>query len=256
MKKLQIWLEAQLADKKVEPNSGLGKAIQYMLRHWERLTLFLREPGGPPDNNLCERALKKVVLHRKNSLFYKTANGAEVGDLYMSLIYTCELNGANPFDYLTELQRHATEVTKHPAEWMPWNYRATLSATAPDIHGFPVSNVQADSSRWPTLQTVKSSVDNAVRTAIQQTRLIRFLYQNTERIAEPHDYGIQNGSIKLLVYQVGGSSSGPLPNWRWIEVDAISDVELLDQTFPGGRPTPSGKHSKWDDLFIRVKPAR
>jgi transposase len=124
--RLRSWLDAQLTEKKVEPNSGLGKAIQYMLRHWEPLTLFLREPGAPLDNNLCERALKKAILHRKNSLFYKTMNGAEVGDLYMSLIHTCELCGANPFDYLTELQRHAAELALSPAEWMPWNYHATL----------------------------------------------------------------------------------------------------------------------------------
>jgi transposase len=125
MKRLWAWLDAQLTEKKVEPNSGLGKAIQYMLRHWEPLTLFLREPGAPLDNNLCERALKKAILHRKNSLFYKTLNGAEVGDLYMSLIHTCELCGANPFDYLTELQKHAGELARSPAEWMPWNYHAT-----------------------------------------------------------------------------------------------------------------------------------
>jgi transposase len=76
---------------------------------------------------LAERALKKCILHRKNSLFYKTENGAEVGDLFMSLIHTCELNGANPFDYLIELQKHAEELAKNPAAWMPWNYRDTLA---------------------------------------------------------------------------------------------------------------------------------
>jgi Transposase IS66 family len=45
-------------------------------------------------NNICERALKRAVLHRKNALFYKTLNGAEAGDLFMSLIHTCELCGA------------------------------------------------------------------------------------------------------------------------------------------------------------------
>ena len=110
MKELHDWMEAQLAEHKTEPNSGLGKAINYMLHHWQPLTLFLREPGAPLDNNIVERALKKAILHRKNSLFYKTLNGARVGDLFMSLIHTCELNGANPFDYLTELQRHAEEL--------------------------------------------------------------------------------------------------------------------------------------------------
>ena len=97
-----------------------------MLKHWDPLTLFLRKAGAPLDNNLCERALKKAILHRKNTLFYKTENGAEVGDLYMSLIHTCELNEANPFDYLIELQKHAEELAQHPADWMPWNYRQTL----------------------------------------------------------------------------------------------------------------------------------
>ena len=126
MKQLHAWFEAQFAEKRVEPNSGLGKAITYCLKRWTRLTLFLREPGAPLDSNLVERALKKCILHRKNSLFYKTENGAEVGDLFMSLIHTCELNGVNPFDYLIELQKHAEELAKHPAAWMPWNYRQAL----------------------------------------------------------------------------------------------------------------------------------
>jgi len=87
-------------------------------------TLFLRQAGAPLDNNVCERALKKAILHRKNALFYKTQNGARVGDLFMSLIYTCQLNDASPFDYLTELQRHADQVGASPEVWMPWNYRA------------------------------------------------------------------------------------------------------------------------------------
>ncbi len=126
MDELHTWLEAQLAGKKTEPNSGLGKAITYLLRHWRPLTLFLRQAGAPLDNNVVERALKRAVLHRKNALFYRTMNGAEVGDLYMSLIHTCQLCGANSFDYLIELQRHTAELAEHPSEWMPWNYRETL----------------------------------------------------------------------------------------------------------------------------------
>jgi transposase len=126
MQDLHAWLNRQLDEKQVEPNSGLGHAIKYMLRHWDKLTLFLREPGAPLDNNVCERALKKAILHRKNALFYKTQNGARVGDLFLSLIYTCELNQANPFDYLTELQRHRDELAASPERWMPWNYREAL----------------------------------------------------------------------------------------------------------------------------------
>jgi transposase len=128
MEGLHKWLEAQLAEHKTEPNSGLGQAIRYLLRHWQPLTLFLRQAGAPVDNNLVERSLKRAVLHRKNSLFYRTLNGAQVGDLFMSLIHTCQLCGANSFDYLAELLRHHRELAANPALWMPWNYREQLPA--------------------------------------------------------------------------------------------------------------------------------
>src|SRR3989337_921265 len=98
-----------------------------MLNHWEKLTLFLRKPGAPLDNNVCEQALKKAIRHRKNSLFYKTENGAAVGDLLMSLIHTCDLEGANPLEYLTELYKHAAQLKAAPEDWMPWNYRDSLA---------------------------------------------------------------------------------------------------------------------------------
>ncbi|WP_077028133.1 IS66 family transposase [Fuerstiella marisgermanici] len=122
MDDLHAWLQRQLDDKLVEANSALGEAINYLLKRWQPLTLFLRKAGAPLDNNLCERALKKAILHRKNSMFYKTRNGARVGDMYMSLIYTCELSGANAFDYLNQLQINAADVTRSPDRWMPWNY--------------------------------------------------------------------------------------------------------------------------------------
>ncbi len=101
--------------------------LLYMLRPWEKRTLFLRQAGAPLDNNVCERALKKAILHRMNALFYKTKNGARVGDLFMSLLYTCQVNEANPFDYPTELQRHSDQLAASPQFWMPWNYRAGLA---------------------------------------------------------------------------------------------------------------------------------
>ena len=126
MEELQQWLDAQIVERKAEPNGRLGKAIIYLQKRWHPLTLFLRRPGAPLDNNVCEQALKQAIIHRKNSLFYKTINGARVGDTFMSLIHTAKLCGANPFDYLTELQRHAGAVAKDPAAWLPWNYRAAV----------------------------------------------------------------------------------------------------------------------------------
>jgi transposase len=130
MEELKDWMTAQIEGKQVEPNSGLGQAITYMRKRWDKLTLFLRQPGAPLDNNICEQALKKAILHRKNAYFYKTENGARVGDLFMSLIHTCELNGVNPLDYLTELNKNADALSADPADWMPWNYRDTLAKQA------------------------------------------------------------------------------------------------------------------------------
>ena len=130
MDRLEEWLNEQLDEHKVEPNSGLGEAIGYMLKHWDKLTLFLRQEGAPLDNNLCERILKRAILHRKNSLFYKTLHGARVGDIYMSLIHTCELNAINPFTYLTRLVREGERIAEDPRRWLPWNYE---SATTPAV---------------------------------------------------------------------------------------------------------------------------
>ena len=130
MDALKLWMEEKIEGKQVEPNGSLGEAISYVLKHWERLTLFLRQPGAPLDNNICERLLKTSIRHRNNSLFYKTENGAHVGDLFMSLIHTCRLARINPFDYLTTLRRHLRHVRDGPARWMPWNYQATAAALA------------------------------------------------------------------------------------------------------------------------------
>jgi transposase len=127
MEALEQWMQTQFAERKIEPNSSLGAAILYMQKRWPELTLFLRVQGAPLDNNTCERALKKAILHRKNALFYRTLAGAHVGDVFMSLIHTAELNHIEPFDYLVALQRHATALAASPADWMPWNYRATLA---------------------------------------------------------------------------------------------------------------------------------
>ncbi len=127
MSALRIWLNNKLLYKDVEPNSGLGQAIRYMLRHWEALTQFLRHAGAPIDNNLSERAIKVMIRYRKNSLFFKTLGGANVGDCLMSVIHTAARNDINPFDYLNELQIHASDVKETPEAWLPWNYQQRLT---------------------------------------------------------------------------------------------------------------------------------
>jgi predicted DNA-binding transcriptional regulator YafY len=89
--------------------------------------------------------------------------------------------------------------------------------------------------------------------AIENKRLIRFRYQNKERIVEPHDYGIKKGIARLLSWQVGGQSSGRLPGWRWFDVPGMQNIEVLERTFLGNREV-SDKHHQWDQIFIRVAP--
>ena len=127
MIELALWMRGLLAERKVEPNSGLGKAIRYLRKHWVPITRFYRIVGAAVDNNITERALKRAIRHRRNSLFYRTLNGARVGDTFMTIIHTAELNGVDPFDYLVMLLRHPELIASAPGEWLPWNYRQTLA---------------------------------------------------------------------------------------------------------------------------------
>lgn len=127
MQTLYLWLNNQLVYEHTESNGGLGVAVRYMLRHWEPLTTFLRVAGAPLDSSWAERAIKIAIRHRRNSLFYRTTRGAEVGDCLMSLIYTAQENHINPYDYLNALQRHPEAVKANPKDWLPWNYMKALA---------------------------------------------------------------------------------------------------------------------------------
>jgi hypothetical protein len=127
MAALKEWLEQQGVERLVEPNSSLGKAIGYLLGHWETLTRFLTVPGAPLDNNTVERALKLCIRQRKNSLFYATEHSAYIASLLTSLIATCVQAGANALDYLVALQEHRQEVFANPGTWLPWNYPVALA---------------------------------------------------------------------------------------------------------------------------------
>jgi transposase len=129
MNDLWHWMQKQFDERLVEPNSGLGKAINYMKNHWEKLTRFLSVAGALIDNNLVEQALKLIIRIRKNSMFHKSEHGAFVAAMLLSLIATCELAGKNPVHYLTELQKNKSFVFKQPHLWFPWNYEATIHDT-------------------------------------------------------------------------------------------------------------------------------
>lgn len=122
-------LTEAVAKKKVEPNSRLGDAIAYFDKRWATLTRFLTTPGAPLDNNVAERLLKSSILHRKNSMHYRTQRGADVGDRYMTIIETCRANSANPFEYMLAVVRNQEAVKADPGSWMPWNYLERLVQT-------------------------------------------------------------------------------------------------------------------------------
>lgn len=122
LRKLREWIEEQFGERKVEPNSALGQALRYVLRHWDGLTKFLTVAGAPLDNNVAERALKRAVLLRKNALFYKNEHGAMVGEILLSLIETCRLNGVSAWKYLLTLMRKRSSARANPEAYLPWNY--------------------------------------------------------------------------------------------------------------------------------------
>lgn len=107
--------------------------------------------------------------------------------------------------------------------------------------------------RHPAPAGVDPAVHQFILTAIHEKRLLRFSYHGKPRIVEPQDYGIQNKTANLFTYQTGGeSSSSPLPDWRKFAVGNMSNVELLEESFPGSRAVPSQRHQEWDVLFARV----
>ncbi|SLM31266.1 transposase (fragment) [Desulfamplus magnetovallimortis] len=135
MNTLHEWMTTQIHGKLVEPNSALGSAISYLLDRWEKFTLFLRVAGAPLDNNICEQALKRAVLNRKNAMFYKNEIGALIGDMFTSIIHTCYLGKVNAMDYLIKLQEYEADMKKNPEKWMPWNYRQTIE----EIEGLTIT---------------------------------------------------------------------------------------------------------------------
>jgi hypothetical protein len=130
MQELKGWAETQQQSAEFEEHSALGKAINYLLRHFDKLTLFCKEPFAPLDNNRMEETLKIIIRNRKTAHFFKTSVGADVANVLTSLIATGMRAEINLFDYLVSVQRHSDLVRKNPAAWLPWNYQDALQELA------------------------------------------------------------------------------------------------------------------------------
>jgi len=126
MESIENYCEGLIKNKKVEPNSSMGKAIAYLKNHWEGFNLFLSVPGVPLTNNVAERIIKRAVLNRKNSYFFRNETGAKIADILMSIMETCVLNHVNPYNYLIAIQQYQQDVRQNPELWLPWVYEKRL----------------------------------------------------------------------------------------------------------------------------------
>ena len=119
----QLTLFKQWLDKsvlQVSKQSALGKAIQYSLNQWPKLTRYVEDSRLNIDNNRAERAVKPFVIGRKNWLFNHNHRGAEASAILYSIIETAKANGLTPFDYI----EHCLEQLSHPNcvlnSLLPW----------------------------------------------------------------------------------------------------------------------------------------
>ena len=98
-------------------------------------------------------------------------------------------------------------------------------------------------------------IEERLRFAIANTRLIAITYHGRSRTGEPHDYGLRNGTLKLLFFQLreaGRSRRGDAKGWRLLEVSTIAACDVLDDVFRGSRGQSHRQHLDWDELFARV----
>ena len=98
------------------------------------------------------------------------------------------------------------------------------------------------------------SLDSQLRFAIANKRLLRFTYDSALRVAEPHDYGLRDGTDKVLVYQrqKGARKDSLVRGWRSLETAKMQECMVLEESFSGTRETADQRHSHWDMLYARV----
>ena len=98
----------------------LCNARQYFIRYFDGLSTFCTLPGAPVDNNEIERLIKLIVRARKNSLFFKTADGTDISDIITSMLAICHENEVNAFHYLNAVQRNQAAIKVAPEKWLSW----------------------------------------------------------------------------------------------------------------------------------------
>jgi len=95
-------------------------------------------------------------------------------------------------------------------------------------------------------------MDELIRQAIADRRLVAYRYNGQRRVGEPHLYGVMNGKPTLLVYQTEGTSfAGPYPNWRRLSLDGISRFTITGRSFEHPR-LMSSVLNEWSDVWAMV----
>jgi len=122
MEEIKEWGMSKLNSEEFEEHSSFSKAIKYLLKHYNKLVKFCKVPGALLDNNRMEETLKIVIRGRKTAYFYKTANGAGVANVLISIIATAYSANVKIFDYLLSVQKNRDKVKQDPKLWLPWNY--------------------------------------------------------------------------------------------------------------------------------------
>ena len=126
MTELYDWAIKQQQDDDYEEHGTLGKAINYLVRHYDKLTAFCHIEGAMLDNNRMEETLKMIIRLRKTAHFFRTKNGARLSNILNSIIATAYRAEVNLFEYLTVLQQNRVKVKANPSLWLPWNYYKQL----------------------------------------------------------------------------------------------------------------------------------
>jgi hypothetical protein len=127
MEKLKAMCKDRIKSKLVEPSSLLWEPLTFIINQWSRLTKFYQEPGIPLDTNLVEQALIIPVRYLAGSFNYKNQNGAEIGDLHMSLVATARANDVEPVAYLSDCLRNHDDLAQRPEYYLPWVYAERIT---------------------------------------------------------------------------------------------------------------------------------
>jgi hypothetical protein len=129
--------------------------------------------------------------------------------------------------------------------------------TSGDNFGFSkprgINGINSKKSKPISQPSMSASTRELIKQAMNQKRLIEFYYQELRRIAEPHIIGLNNELVQVLVYQIRGeSNSMKLPDWRRMNLDDMSRVQILDETFFNKPLSPSDSHSSWDEILFTL----